>query len=79
MVRVKKEFLGKKVGFNGSAKPLGERDDLDILARIAINSNDPSLLNLFETIPNEEQLREDAGSSFLSQTNDNQQDEDDEA
>jgi hypothetical protein len=46
--KIKEEFLGVVIGFNGSAQPLGKRDDIDVLAIIAQQSQDPSLLKLFE-------------------------------
>lgn len=46
--KIKQEFLGVVIGFNGSALPLGRRNDIDELAIIAQQSQDPSLLKLFE-------------------------------
>lgn len=66
-IRIKKEFLNTRIGFNGSAKPLGERTDLDVLARIASEGNDPSLKALFETDPDETEWRESLGEKFLEQ------------
>jgi len=48
---IKKEFLNKRVAFGKSAAPLYKRDDLDDLAIIALESQDPSLLRLFERLP----------------------------
>ena len=49
-VKIKTEFLDTVIGFNNSALPLGKRDDLNILAEIASNSKDQSLINLFEEL-----------------------------
>jgi hypothetical protein len=46
--KIKQEFLGVVIGYNGSALPLGKRTDIDELAIIAQKSQDPSLLKLFE-------------------------------
>jgi hypothetical protein len=48
---VKEEFQNKKISFGKSGLPLGQRDDIDELAIIALESNDKSLLNLFEKLP----------------------------
>lgn len=51
LATIKEEYKGRRVGFNNSAKPLGQRKDIDDLAIIAIESQDPSLLRLFEKLP----------------------------
>lgn len=50
-VKIKTEFLKKVIGFNNSALPLGERNDLDVLYELAVSSRNPNLLNLFEDRP----------------------------
>jgi hypothetical protein len=50
-VKIKKEFKGKYVAFGSGNKPLGERDDINDLAIMAIESQDPTLLELFESLP----------------------------
>lgn len=50
-VRIKKEFLKKRVAFGKSAAPLSKRTDLLDLAITALESKDPSLLGLFEDLP----------------------------
>jgi hypothetical protein len=47
-IKIKKEFKKTVIGFNNSGLPLGERDDLDVLAKIAQESQNPELLKLFE-------------------------------
>jgi hypothetical protein len=49
--RIKKEFQNKRVAFGKSAAPLSKREDVDELALIAMESQDHSLLNLFEYLP----------------------------
>lgn len=56
MIAIKDKYKKKVVGFNGSATPLGERDDLHILAEIGLNSQDPSILELFKKAPTQEQI-----------------------
>jgi len=46
--KIRSEYRGVVIGFNGSALPLGERTDIDELAIIAQQSGDASLLKLFE-------------------------------
>lgn len=52
-IKIKPQFKDKVVGYNNQSLPLGQRDDLDILAQIAKDSGDPSLLELFEEIPSD--------------------------
>lgn len=51
LAAIKKEFLNKRIGFNNSADPLIKRNDIDDLAIIALESQDKSLLELFQTLP----------------------------
>lgn len=46
--KLKAKYKEKQVGFNGSAAPLGDRKDLDILYKMAVDSKSESLLELFE-------------------------------
>lgn len=64
-IKIKEEFKMAQVGFNGSGLPLGLRDDLHVLAQLAIESKDQSLLNMFETLPSLEDCKEEAGEKFL--------------
>lgn len=48
---IKDQYKERRVGFNSSGKPLGKRPDIDDLAIIALESQDPSLLRLFEKLP----------------------------
>jgi hypothetical protein len=57
VAKIKKEFLGVVIGFNGSALPLGQRNDIDDLAIIAQQSQNQRLLRLFENeLPDVEAL-----------------------
>ena len=67
MLKIKEQYKDKVVGFNNSTTPLGYRDDLDKLAEIAIQSNDPSLLELFEEIPSLETLYEEKGKKLIEE------------
>lgn len=67
MLKIKEQYKNKVVGFNNSTTPLGYRDDLDKLAEIAIQSNDPSLLELFEEIPSLEKLYEEKGKKLIEE------------
>lgn len=67
MLKIKEQYKDKVVGFNNSTTPLGYRDDLDKLAEIAIQSNDPSLLELFEEIPSLEKLYEEKGKKLIEE------------
>lgn len=65
--KIKAEFKDLQIGFNNSGVPLGMRDDIDILARLAIDGQDQYLLSLFETLPSETELLESAGEQFLAE------------
>lgn len=51
--KIKAEFKDKKIAFGKgrSDKPISEREDIDDLAIIALESQDRSLLRLFEKLP----------------------------
>lgn len=51
LATIKQEFLNKRVAFNNGAAPLHKREDIDDLAIIAQESQDPTLLQLFEQLP----------------------------
>lgn len=67
MLKIKEQYKDKVIGFNNSTTPLGYRDDLDKLAEISIQSNDPSLLELFEEIPSLEKLYEEKGKKLIEE------------
>ena len=67
MLKIKEQYKDKVVGFNNSTTPLGYRDDLDKLAEISIQINDPSLLELFEEIPSLEKLYEEKGKKLIEE------------
>ena len=69
-VKIKSEFLETVIGFNNSALTLGQRDDLDLLAEMAQNSQNKSLLNLFEELPNAQELEENKVEKLLEETAD---------
>ncbi|WP_312090107.1 hypothetical protein [Chryseobacterium sp.] len=56
MISIKEKYKKKVVGFNGSATPIGERDDLEILAEIGLRSGDESILTLFKKVPTQEEI-----------------------
>jgi hypothetical protein len=55
--KIKKEYLQTTVAFGKSGLPLGNRDDIDDLAIIALESKDKTLLSLFETLPTLAELK----------------------
>lgn len=48
---IKEEYKNKRIGFGKSADPLSQRTDIDDLAIIARQSNDPSIVKLFKFLP----------------------------
>jgi hypothetical protein len=64
-IKIKDEFKGVQIGFNGSGLPLGMRNDVDVLAQIAIDSQDESLLSMFENLPTAAEIQSEAGDRFL--------------
>lgn len=71
-LKVKTEFLGTVIGFNNSALPLGKRNDLHILADMAVKSQDPKLLNLFEELPTKSSVNEAKEAKILEETENDQ-------
>lgn len=55
--KIKPEHAKKYVGFGTKTGNLGDRDDIDDLAIIAHESQDPSLLDLFESAPSLDDLK----------------------
>lgn len=55
--RIKGEYLSKQIGFGKSRQPLGRRDDIDDLAITALESQDKTLVELFEFLPTLESLK----------------------
>lgn len=64
-LKIKKEFQETRVAFNGSGLPLGLRTDIHVLARIALDGGDDSLLNLFEETPTDEMVKDAEAAAFL--------------
>lgn len=62
-LKIKEEFKSTIVGFNNSGLPLGERDDLHLLAEMAVH--DPFLANMFEVIASVEEITEIKEEIFL--------------
>jgi uncharacterized protein YdcH (DUF465 family) len=57
---IKADFKDTFVAFGGGGKKkLGERDDIDKLAILALKSNNPELKKLFEKLPSLEELMTD--------------------
>lgn len=56
------------VGFNNSLLPLGERNDIDMLAEIAVRSGNKALLDLFEAVPTIKELDKAKSAKFLAET-----------
>lgn len=54
---IKKEHLRTIVAFGKSGLPLGQRNDIDELAILAVKSKDPSLIGLFEYLPTLQELQ----------------------
>lgn len=57
LIKIKETAKEKIIAYNGRALPLGQRNDYPELAVIALESNDPSLLEVFETLPTLEELK----------------------
>lgn len=56
--KIKEEFKKTYIAFGKLTSKLGDRDDIDDLAVIAIKSKDPSLLKLFvQPLPTLEELQ----------------------
>ena len=67
-IKIKKEFETEIVGFNGAALPLGQRTDIDVLATLALQSGNHSLLRYFEKLPTLPELETSKANTFLRKT-----------
>jgi hypothetical protein len=54
---IKEKYLNKRVAFGKTAAPLYKRDDIDDLAIMAWESKSPSLIKLFEVLPDLDVLK----------------------
>ncbi|MFL5810371.1 MAG: hypothetical protein ACJ749_12680 [Flavisolibacter sp.] len=68
---IKTEYKNKKIAFNDKASPIGFRDDIDDLAIMALESNDPSLVKLFKKLPLLSQLKKIKTDEQLKQIRSN--------
>jgi hypothetical protein len=57
-ITLKEDAKKRVIAFNNSAKPLGERDDLDQFAILAYESGRKDYLGLFDKVPTYEALKE---------------------
>lgn len=67
-IKIKKEFETEIVGFNGAALPLSQRTDLDMLALLALQSNNHNLLRYFEKLPTIQELENAKSNAFIKKT-----------
>ncbi|MFB6453713.1 hypothetical protein ACE38W_00455 [Chitinophaga sp. Hz27] len=67
MVKINKQFKATVIAYGNSGLPLGQREDLDDLAIIALRSQDPTLLRLFDNLPSLEVLLKQKTEKALSQ------------
>ena len=54
---IKRNYKSAVICFGNSGLPLGQRDDIDDLAIMAHESNNPNLLKLFQELPSLEALK----------------------
>lgn len=68
-VKIKQQYHKEIVGFGKTpAVPLGQRDDIEELARIALQSKNPTLLRYFEELPDLDELEKKRDQQFLQKT-----------
>lgn len=66
---IKEEFKSTLIVFNGGGrKTLGEREDIDVLAIMALESQNPDLLKLFEELPTLDELKKSQVESQLKKS-----------
>lgn len=65
-IKVKPEYQNKVFGFNNSAKPLGQRDDLHLLLKDAKANNVKHILDMFEEVPDDQVILEAHGDEFMN-------------
>lgn len=66
-IKIKDRFKSKQFGYNGSIEPLEKRNDLHMLMDYAINSQAPNLIEVFESMPTEEEWLAVKEALYLSQ------------
>jgi hypothetical protein len=64
-IKLKEEFNDTVIGFNNSAEPLGKRKDLHLLLKDAKAGNVKYILDMFEEIPSDDELKTIQGQNFL--------------
>lgn len=67
-IAIKDQYKDERVGYNNSAAPLGQRDDLHLLAEQALLSNNPNLLRFFDKIPSLQEIIDYKGQIFIDKT-----------
>lgn len=63
-IKVKEQFKNEVFGFNNSAAPLGQRDDLDLLVKDARYHKQKYILDMFENLPSDDQILKEKGQAF---------------
>jgi len=67
-IAIKEQYKDERVGYNNSAAPLGQRDDLHLLAEQALLSNNPNLIRYFEKMPTIQEIIDFKGQLFIEKT-----------
>ena len=67
-LKIKKEHKDRVIGFNNSVRPLGDRNDLLVLAEMAVKSGNKNLLDLFENVPTQKQIDIAKSQKFIAET-----------
>ena len=65
-IKLKDEYKDAIVGFNGSGEPLGQRDDLPVLAEMAVRANDKELKKYFDELPTLAEIDAAKSEAFLA-------------
>lgn len=63
-IKVKEQYKNEVFGFNNSAAPLGQRDDLHLLVADARFHKQKYILDMFENLPSDEELLKEKGKAF---------------
>lgn len=67
--KIKEEYKSAFISFNGGGKiKLGERQDIDQLAILALESRNPNLTKLFSYLPTLEELKKSSLESALKKS-----------
>lgn len=74
-IKIKPGFKNFKIGFNNKYEEIGKRDDLHLLIRDAKANNDRSILDMFDSVPTEKEIKGRIAADLKAKHSKNEADE----